>query len=418
MDIHQIINPFPKQRTKVSGVITNRYIVGDNKCIVTIDLVNDAIKKLDEKLYSIKLDNKNRNEELKKYLFTYFMTIEVDLNEYKNSFKNLSENKLYEIELIPENMIELNNKIKLFNSNVYFSASPISKKEYFASFTGISLPIESTSLGVMAFNNKGDINTELDKVFTYNLNVDLFRIHRVGQGSCNSIIFKQQYSHKLFYDVGISKYVEKDSNYKIYTHRFSMFNLQKFSTIIISHWDEDHYLGVYLDKNRELLYKTWITPKIEDTCLNAKRLGYLISIFGKLIMIDDSIKGHFYNKDDVFLFKGDGNNKNDSGIIIGIKTSTNKNLVAMGDVPYKNASFFSTYLHGCFNQINYLIVPHHGAFLGLNNIFSSKITSNVAVISVGYNQYGHPTNSTVNDLLSNGFKILKTDTDERQIIKF
>jgi beta-lactamase superfamily II metal-dependent hydrolase len=58
-----------------------------------------------------------------------------------------------------------------------------------------------------------------------------------------------------------------------------------------------------------------------------------------------------------------------------------------------------------------LKVPHHGATLALNEEILQIIKPALAVISVGKNSYGHPTDVTLNLLERTGAKILRTDKE-------
>jgi len=144
------------------------------------------------------------------------------------------------------------------------------------------------------------------------------------------------------------------------------------------------------------------------------------------------VKNEFYNKNDIVLFKGTGSNKNDMGIILCVDNSK-QNLVAMGDVSYACAQSLPKCLisrRKSFEKIDYLVVPHHGAQVRGSLSFSPKvpITSSGhstypsdAIISVGYNPkttYNHPRQNTIVDLHNKKFRIIRTDKDGRQFIKF
>lgn len=425
MGLKERIKPFPENKTKVYATITGSSKIDDENYLVTFDLINGEILKIDTELYGLYFSKNNEclnKIDLKEYLFTYFMTIEMKLKDYENEFKEFREDLLYEIEIIPTNKRVEEDSDLVFESFVHFSASPIERVKFFSSFTGLTFPLKTTplsSLGISPIANQSDIKKALDNVFTYELKVDKFRVHRVGQGSCNSIIFKLQSEKKLFYDIGISKYSNTDEYYNVYIERYSMFNMNNFDAVIISHWDEDHYMGIYLENCRNLLNKKWITPPIQENCFNAKRLAFLISVFGEIRIIDDSVQGLFYKKDDMYLFKGDGTGKNNSGIMLCLNNSM-KNLVAMGDVSYKNASFIHSHSVGIFSIIDHLIVPHHGAYFSHGNPFTPKNQCSTAIISVGYNgcRTHHPNQSTITDLSAAGFTVYRTDLNERQIVKF
>ncbi len=61
--------------------------------------------------------------------------------------------------------------------------------------------------------------------------------------------------------------------------------------------------------------------------------------------------------------------------------------------------------------IDVLKVPHHGSKTALLSSFLKEIKPQLAVISVGKNSYGHPTQETLNQLSGIGAKILRTDKD-------
>ncbi|PJE68757.1 hypothetical protein COU96_03015 [Candidatus Shapirobacteria bacterium CG10_big_fil_rev_8_21_14_0_10_38_14] len=61
--------------------------------------------------------------------------------------------------------------------------------------------------------------------------------------------------------------------------------------------------------------------------------------------------------------------------------------------------------------IEVLKVPHHGSKYSSGEEFLAKLNPELAVISVGKNRWGHPTEEVLNRLLSVGAKVLRTDQD-------
>lgn len=283
-------------------------------------------------------------------------------------------------------------------------------------------------------NNIKDIKKEFDAIFDRKLEAKYFNVHNIGQGSCNTVEFntdkKGKDNFKLFYDIGISKYKNKDPRYSRYLLTYSEFKFNKYDAVIISHWDQDHYAGVCQDENGDILKKAWIVPDFRKSP-NLLRITYIIENYGRLVRIANSLNGFLYRKDDLFLFKGDGSVKNDNGIILAINNGE-KNLVAMGDASYDCSTFIPKYPLNAhkkeFEKIDFLIVSHHGADVSGNINFIPKVSvkksgpkrPSDAIISVGYNQknYGHPRNSTVVKLAEKGFRIMRTDTDGRIRVKF
>lgn len=62
-------------------------------------------------------------------------------------------------------------------------------------------------------------------------------------------------------------------------------------------------------------------------------------------------------------------------------------------------------------QIDVLQVPHHGSATGLTAEIVQRLDPKIAVISVGKNRYGHPSQKTMKILRDEDIKILRTDKD-------
>jgi len=79
---------------------------------------------------------------------------------------------------------------------------------------------------------------------------------------------------------------------------------------------------------------------------------------------------------------------------------------------------------GRIGKVDYIKVPHHGSKNGLTEDLLKKANPEIAVISVGKNQWGHPHKEILNLLAEYNVKILRTDelgdivvTDESEINK-
>lgn len=62
-----------------------------------------------------------------------------------------------------------------------------------------------------------------------------------------------------------------------------------------------------------------------------------------------------------------------------------------------------------FRTVSVLQVPHHGSKTGLSSEILDVLKPGLAVISVGKNNYGHPTKETLELLRDRNIKILRTD---------
>lgn len=61
--------------------------------------------------------------------------------------------------------------------------------------------------------------------------------------------------------------------------------------------------------------------------------------------------------------------------------------------------------------LDVLQIPHHGSSTGVDEHVIASLAPHLAVISVGKNNYGHPTKSTLNLLQERGIKVLRTDQE-------
>jgi competence protein ComEC len=61
------------------------------------------------------------------------------------------------------------------------------------------------------------------------------------------------------------------------------------------------------------------------------------------------------------------------------------------------------------SPVEILKVPHHGSKTGMTEAFVNWIKPQIAVISVGNNTYGHPTNEAIGLLKEAGSQVLRTD---------
>ena len=213
----------------------------------------------------------------------------------------------------------------------------------------------------------------------------------------------------MFFDVGYTRSYKKDKS-----HVRSNFKFQEYNGVFLSHWDIDHYFAITLSKTKEILSIPWVAPSHVNT-VNLKRLCYLIYICShkKIFLVENNMSGQIYSNNWLSIFKGNGANKNNSGLVLFIKGS--KKVVSLGDLDYKYLDL--TQLP--FFEVDYLVVPHHGAEMDGSNPFTAKAGAK-AIIPVGYNsiRYGHPRRKTIMDLNRNGFEIHRTDWQGELKINF
>ncbi|MEK7109611.1 MAG: MBL fold metallo-hydrolase, partial [Patescibacteria group bacterium] len=74
--------------------------------------------------------------------------------------------------------------------------------------------------------------------------------------------------------------------------------------------------------------------------------------------------------------------------------------------------------HGAIGKVDILKIPHHGSKNGLTKKFLDLADPEVAVISVGKNNfYGHPSNKVLDMLKAKNTQIRRTDRDGDIVFK-
>jgi beta-lactamase superfamily II metal-dependent hydrolase len=404
------LQPFPKKEKVVYGKVIDIEKFSDlevEEYSVTIDLINDEMIEYDKNL---DLDDSNQIEEFKPYF--YYLNLHIKkqglidiLNERKD--KTYFEYKLMRAVDSGEFRLE-DDEIK---GMVYFSASPTSVKEYIIKITNniVSTYSDRTLPSSCFYSDKNVLEAELNTIFPTNINVKEIKIFHVGQGHNSTIALEN--GDKGFFDIGYTRFHNIDRS-----HKRNKLNFKEINWTIISHWDLDHYLGITLLKNiGGIINKPWIGPARISGCNLTRLLNIIYCKSGKkLILIDESLQGVIYTNGELVLYKGHGIEKNDSGIVLMVN-GANKKFVSLGDLDYKYLDV--TQLP--FTDLNYLVVPHHGAQMEGSNPFS-PINDGIAVIPVGYNPHtwGHPRRETIMNLISRGFKLHRTDWQGEKTLNF
>lgn len=189
--------------------------------------------------------------------------------------------------------------------------------------------------------------------------------------------------------------------------------IKNIEGFIITHFDSDHAGGaVDLINNLNIknVYvnsfddKSPLAQKIYD-CVKNKKNTHLILAKNNQIVYKE---GNLTIKDFIAGLKNGGNSdefENENSIITLVSDKNFEELF-MGDAGVVAFNKIKNYLP---NDIEILKVGHHGAKNVINKAFLDRINPQVAIISTGLNNYGHPNGVTLNILQSHKIKVLRTD---------
>ncbi|MDD3437593.1 MAG: DNA internalization-related competence protein ComEC/Rec2 [Candidatus Gastranaerophilales bacterium] len=181
--------------------------------------------------------------------------------------------------------------------------------------------------------------------------------------------------------------------------------IKNIEGLIITHFDSDHAGGA-IDLIENLNIKNIYVNSLNDKSTLAKKIylkgknkvkqaknNEIIYQEGKLIIKNFTANLHgqeFENENSIITLISDGN----------------FDELFMGDAGIVAFDKLKNYLP---NDIEILKIGHHGAKNVVNKEFLDRINPEIAIVSTGINNYGHPNGVTLNILEQHKVKILRTD---------
>ena len=227
----------------------------------------------------------------------------------------------------------------------------------------------------------------------------------VGQG--DSILIKTQDSSYLM-DTGGSLMSSFDIGQNITLPYIEKLGLMSLDGVIITHFDEDHYQGLYaLMKEIEIknIYASYIPDNINLLNeISSKNIPITVLKENDLIRLDKNttlrVIWPFFNGDkDRYI-------SNDKSLVSKLSYKS-FNILFTGDI---EKDVEAKILDKLDDDINILKVPHHGSATSSSIDFLNSILPEYSIISVGrYNRYNHPNKEVIERLESLHSTIYRTD---------
>ena len=267
------------------------------------------------------------------------------------------------------------------------------------------------------------------------------KVNKVGRGNWNEIIVNDK--TEVVYDIGT--YIEEKSRSPfvdelIRNHQYGSSD----PTLIISHWDLDHYnVFLFMNNNEREQFSQLIVTSTLPSLTPFRLLQNMVkSTKVKLSLVDNNSKVLIspVNYIDVnnlalklfacpIMMNGSKLNTNESGLLLDIDVE-DKNILLTGDCTYDQAS---EALRQAYTQIrqdknHYLVVPHHGGghypkyqlppYCKLKTAILSvdELNKNKSGLVVRH-RYGHPTIEVVYHLIKDhNCNLLRTDYANEDIL--
>ena len=227
----------------------------------------------------------------------------------------------------------------------------------------------------------------------------------VGQGDA---ILISQGSKQILIDGGISgqKLLEKMGAYIPFDDR-------KIEIMIATHPDADHITGL-VDVLKNYTVETVIESGAEsdsqifatlEKTIEEKKIEKQIARRGMKIKISDEAQLEILSPTDEIVANSK-KDTNSASIVTKLIFGENSFLLT-GDMPLEIED--KLLLENALVDVEFLKVSHHGAKTASGEEFLNRVTPRDAIISVGKNRYGHPTEEVLNRLKEDGARILRTD---------
>ncbi len=237
-------------------------------------------------------------------------------------------------------------------------------------------------------------------------------------GNADCILLKSPRGKYIMIDTAMAPYRGISNAKTIMEEYFKDKNIKELEILIITHFDIDHCGGakdILNDMKVNKVYLQNLDPKepkgIEIMqILKNKNIKHYAAKNNETIYTEDDFKIKTFSANFKNELKGDV--KDNENSVITLLTSSDVNALFMGDsgtLAYRKIKEFMP-------EIDILKVGHHGAKRTLDYEMLNALKPKYAVISSGYNIYGHPDRSTL-EILSK-YNINTYSTKDSGAIKF
>ena len=183
--------------------------------------------------------------------------------------------------------------------------------------------------------------------------------------------------------------------------------VRELSAVVVTHYHADHTNGLY-EVLRRIPVQTIYLPDIEDEYGVRERLVSLAEEKGAQVTYVTKETADTLGDTILTIYPPvqSGGDLNELGLT-ALASAGDFDLLITGDMSGSTEKkLVETY---ALPNIEVLVVSHHGSRYSSNIRFLKAVTPEAAVISVGDNNYGHPSEETLQRLLAVGADIWRTD---------
>ena len=187
---------------------------------------------------------------------------------------------------------------------------------------------------------------------------------------------------------------------------FQGLGLSRIDVVVLTHYHDDHANGVARLLER-MEVGLLILPDVEpDSPLRAQVLAAAEAGGVETLLVSDGARAELGEALlTIYPPLGDGGSNEEGLSILG--TAGDFDLLVTGDMNDTVEGRLVKY--GALPDIELLVVGHHGSKYASSETLLQAAAPELAVISVGYNTYGHPAAETLERLTLAGCEIYRTD---------
>lgn len=228
-------------------------------------------------------------------------------------------------------------------------------------------------------------------------------------GNADSFLIKTPKGRYIIIDTAKLPYRGSSQASYIMLQHLKDKGIRTLDLLVITHFDNDHSGGV-VDILKSVKVKKVLMLKEDHSKANSSsiiqtlkegKVSYEIAQNATLVYKERDLTVEAYVAD-LQTKKGDDNENS----IITLVTSADKKILFMGDAGY---AAFEAVKEDLPQNIDVIKVGHHGAKSTLSKNMLEYLNPKIAIISTGYNTYGHPSYETIKLLEDRGVDILNTN---------
>ncbi len=237
----------------------------------------------------------------------------------------------------------------------------------------------------------------------------------VGQGDC--LLVRSKDGKNILLDTGGS--VRLDVGEKIVLPFLLKNGVKHLDLVVISHFDKDHVGGLSaLERNikidRVAMYEAnYVVPEMIEEKTGVNRKKYLYLAAGDECKISKNLKIYIYFpfREKLRYYKATRPNIKDENSISLVAKVTIKDISVLmtGDLDFETEEKLVNGNSRSDLKCDILKVSHHGSRYGSSEKLLSAVMPTIAVVQVGKNNYGHPSEEALERLEKSGAAIYRND---------